>query len=81
MNMLTYFVSLTDNIVRMTHHISIIHEEIGERLYNVSMKHKDIVNKILTTINPEAMHTVIQSMSGLNFTEVNYFDTNNIHTN
>lgn len=69
-NVLTYIVSMTENIIRITHHVAIIHEEIGERLYNVSFKHQKVVTEILTMMNPETYRTLIRSLSRLNFTEV-----------
>ncbi|XP_043289977.1 uncharacterized protein ldd isoform X2 [Venturia canescens] len=69
MNVLTYVVSMSENVIRIIHHVAIIHEEIAERLYNVSLNNRATVNNILTTVNPEAFRTIVQSISRLDFTE------------
>ncbi|KAK0086066.1 hypothetical protein PV325_003922 [Microctonus aethiopoides] len=69
MNTLTYLVSMVENVVLMTHHVAIIHEEIPERMYNISKKHEQVIKKILIDIDPEAFRMIIESFSRLDFVE------------
>ncbi|KAL0111880.1 hypothetical protein PUN28_013230 [Cardiocondyla obscurior] len=68
-NSLTYLVSVTDNIVQMTHHIAIIHEEGLRKLYDISKKHQSLVQKIMTNLKPAVYKTIIHSFSRLDFVE------------
>ncbi|XP_024889665.1 ATP-binding cassette sub-family A member 13 isoform X1 [Temnothorax curvispinosus] len=68
-NSVTYIVSLMDNIVQMIHHVAIIHEETLRRLYEISKRHQNLVQKILTNFQPTVYKTVIRSFSRLDFVE------------
>lgn len=59
------------SIVRMVHHAVVIHEDLPYRLYNISMNHKETVEKFLTDIDPNVYRTLVRSFSRLNFVEVN----------
>lgn len=56
----------------MTHHIAILHEETLTRLYEVSKKHQNSVQKIVTNLQPVVYKTIIRSFSRLDFVEVCY---------
>ncbi|XP_011684588.1 PREDICTED: uncharacterized protein LOC105447955 isoform X2 [Wasmannia auropunctata] len=68
-NSITYVVSLMDNIVQMTHHVAILHEETLERLYDISKRHHNLIQKILTNLQPTAYRTIVRSFSQLDFVE------------
>ncbi|XP_076176197.1 lipid droplet defective isoform X2 [Ptiloglossa arizonensis] len=57
------------SIVRMVHHAVVIHEDLPYRLYNISMNHKETVEKFLTDIDPNVYRTLVRSFSRLNFVE------------
>ncbi|XP_011308769.1 uncharacterized protein ldd isoform X2 [Fopius arisanus] len=63
MNMMTYLNSMMENVVRMIHHVAIIHEELQQRIYNISKTHETVVNKILTELNPQFYRNLIQTFS------------------
>ncbi|KAF7403454.1 hypothetical protein HZH68_006248 [Vespula germanica] len=68
-NSLTYASSLIENIVRMTHHVAVIHLETERNIYEICKNHQELVQKILTNIDPTVYQTVIRSFSRLNFVE------------
>lgn len=72
-NSLTYASSLIENIVRMAHHVAVIHLETERNIYEICKNHEELVQKILTNIDPIVYQTVIRSFSRLNFVEVNSF--------
>jgi len=59
-----------DNIVQMTHHVAILHEETLNRLYEISKRHQNLVQKILINIQPTVYRTIMRSFSRLDFVEV-----------
>lgn len=69
---MTYIVSLIDNIVQMTHHVAILHNDTLRRLYEISKKHQHLVQKMLTNLHPEVYKTIIRSFSRLDFVEVRF---------
>lgn len=71
-NSITYIVSMVDNIVQMAHHVAVLHEDTLRKLYEVSRKHQDLVQKILTNLDPTVYRTIIRSFSRLDFLEVPY---------
>ncbi|CAK9819447.1 ATP-binding cassette sub-family A member 13 [Anthophora plagiata] len=66
---LSYVVSYMQSIVRMIHHAAIIHEEVQYRIHDVSINHKDTVEKLLTNVNPNFYRTFVKTFSRLNFVE------------
>ncbi|XP_019697173.1 ATP-binding cassette sub-family A member 13 isoform X1 [Harpegnathos saltator] len=68
-NSMTYIVSLMDNIVQMTHHVAVLHEDTLRRLYEVSRKHQDLVQQILTNLDSNVYRTIIRSFSRLDLLE------------
>ncbi|XP_028048892.2 uncharacterized protein LOC105837746 isoform X2 [Monomorium pharaonis] len=68
-NSATYLISLTDNIVQMTHHVAIVHEETLQRLYDITKRHQILVQKIVTNLQPAVYRTMIRSFSRLDFVE------------
>ncbi|XP_035722982.1 uncharacterized protein LOC118441973 isoform X2 [Vespa mandarinia] len=68
-NSLTYASSLIENIVRMTHHVAVIHSETERNIYEICKNHEELVQKILTNIDPIIYRTIIRSFSRLNFVE------------
>ncbi|XP_018348552.1 PREDICTED: uncharacterized protein LOC108752306 [Trachymyrmex septentrionalis] len=68
-NSVTYMISLMDNIVQMTHHVAILHEDTLRRLYEISKRHENLVQKILTNLQPTVYRTIIRSLSRLDFVE------------
>lgn len=65
-----------DNIVQMIHHVIILHEETLGRLYEICKKHQNLVQKMLTNLQPTVYRTILQSFSRLDFLEVCYiYDT------
>ncbi|XP_043481651.1 ATP-binding cassette sub-family A member 13 isoform X2 [Leptopilina heterotoma] len=66
---LSYLVSMFDNVVQMTHHVAIIHEELLIKLKNIVVNHQPLVEKILTTQEPDVYRTIINSFSRLDFVE------------
>ena len=70
--MISYLVSLTDNVVQMTHHIAILHEELLLRIIAVANNHEAIVKKILTTVEPDDYKTIVNSLSHLDVVEVSF---------
>ncbi|XP_011868082.1 PREDICTED: uncharacterized protein LOC105562133 isoform X2 [Vollenhovia emeryi] len=68
-NAVTYIISLMDNIVQMTHHVTVTHEETLRRLYEISIKHQNFVQKILTNLQPTVYRTIVRSFSRLDFVE------------
>ncbi|XP_063992095.1 ATP-binding cassette sub-family A member 13-like isoform X2 [Diachasmimorpha longicaudata] len=69
MNMMTYLNSMMENIVRMVHHVAIIHEELQERLFRISKSHETLVNTILAELSPELFRNVVAGFSHLQQTE------------
>jgi len=67
---MSYIVSLIDNIVQMTHHVAILHNDTLKRLYEISIKHQHLIQKILTNLHPKVYKTIIRSFSRLDFVEV-----------
>lgn len=65
-------ISLIDNIVQMTHHVAILHEDTLRRLYEISEKHENLVQKILTNLQPTVYRTIIRALSRLDLVEVCY---------
>lgn len=63
---------MTDNIVQMTYHVAILHEETLRRFYEISKKHQNLVQKILTTLQPAVYKSFVQSFSRLDLIEVCY---------
>ncbi|KAG5315958.1 ABCAD protein, partial [Acromyrmex insinuator] len=68
-NSVTYMISLMDNIVQMTHHVAILHEDTLRRLYEISKRHENLVQKILTNLQPIVYRTIIRSLSRLDLVE------------
>ncbi|XP_020291877.1 uncharacterized protein LOC109858741 isoform X2 [Pseudomyrmex gracilis] len=68
-NSMTYIVSLIDNIVQMTHHVTILHEDTLTRLYEISKHHQSLVQKMLIHLPPNVYTTIIRSLSRLDFVE------------
>nr|XP_012136751.1 PREDICTED: uncharacterized protein LOC100878441 isoform X3 [Megachile rotundata] len=66
---LSYILSFTQAIVKMIHHAAIIHEDVPYRIYNISLNHKDTVEKLLTNVDPNVYRTFMRSFSNLNFVE------------
>jgi hypothetical protein len=56
----------------MSHHVTILHEDSMRRLYEISKKHQDLVQRILTTLQPTVFRTFIRSFSRLDLVEVCY---------
>lgn len=69
-NSVTYFVSLTDNIVQMSHHVAVLHEDTLRRLYEISKKHQNLVQKMLINLQPTVYKKIIHSFSRLDLVEV-----------
>lgn len=69
-NSVTYFVSLIDNIVQMSHHVAILHEDTLGRLYEISKKHQNLVQKMLINLQPTVYKRIIHSFSRLDLVEV-----------
>ncbi|KAH0550173.1 hypothetical protein KQX54_017854 [Cotesia glomerata] len=69
MTTLTYLVSITESIVRMVHHVAIIHEELDERIYNVSKQHENTVKEMFSEIEPDIFRTIVKSFSRLDLAE------------
>lgn len=57
----------------MTHHVAVIHLETERNIYEICKNHQELVQNILTNIDPTVYQTVIRSFSRLNFVEVNSF--------
>lgn len=70
MNSVTYLVSLTDNIVQMSHHVAILYEDTLRRLYEISKKHQNLIQKMLINLQPAVYKRIIHSFSRLDFVEV-----------
>ncbi|XP_032690190.1 uncharacterized protein LOC116853290 isoform X2 [Odontomachus brunneus] len=68
-NSMSYLVSLMDNIVQMTHHVAVLHRDTLRKLYEVSKKHQDLVQKILTNVDPDVYRAIIHSFSRLDLLE------------
>ncbi|XP_015191826.1 PREDICTED: uncharacterized protein LOC107074670 isoform X2 [Polistes dominula] len=68
-NTLTYASSLIENIVRMTHHVAVIHLETVKNIYDICQNHQELVEKILTNIDPMVYQNMLQSFSRLDFLE------------
>ncbi|XP_028982053.1 uncharacterized protein LOC107039836 isoform X2 [Diachasma alloeum] len=68
-NTMTYLNSMMESVVRMVHHVAIIHEELQERMFRISKSHESLVNRILTEVNPEVYRNLIQTFSHLWQTE------------
>ncbi|XP_050450054.1 uncharacterized protein LOC126850786 isoform X1 [Cataglyphis hispanica] len=68
-NSVTYFVSLIDNIVQMSHHVAILYEDILRRLYEISKKHQNLVQKMLINLQPVVYQRIIHSFSRLDLVE------------
>ena len=54
----------------MTHHVAILHEDTLKRLYEISNRHENLVQKILTNLQPTVYRTIIRSLSRLDLVEV-----------
>lgn len=63
---------MIDNVVQMTHHVAIIHEELLIKFKNIVVNHQSFVEKIFTTIEPNVYRTIINSFSRLDFVEVSF---------
>ncbi|XP_024944655.1 uncharacterized protein LOC107271675 isoform X2 [Cephus cinctus] len=63
LNLATYFVSLTEKIVRTVEHVATLYSETPSKLYKVSLKHKDLVKRILGSLKPTSFETVVRSFS------------------
>lgn len=68
-NSVTYLVSLTDNIVQMSHHVAILYEDTLRRLYEISKKHQNLIQKMLINLQPAVYKRIIHSFSRLDFVE------------
>lgn len=68
--MVSYLVSLTDNVVQMTHHVAIIHEELLIKINNVTRNHETLVQNILKNVEPNAYRAAVNTFSRLDFIEV-----------
>ncbi|XP_017788277.1 PREDICTED: uncharacterized protein LOC108570860 [Habropoda laboriosa] len=66
---LSYVVSFMQSIVNMVHHAAIIHEEVQYRIHDISINHKDTVQKLLTNVDPNFYRTFVRSFSRLSFVE------------
>lgn len=62
--------SLIDNIVQMSHHVAILHEDTLRRLYEISKKHQNLVQKMLINLEPIVYKRIIHSFSRLDLVEV-----------
>lgn len=62
--------SLIDNIVQMSHHVAILHEDTLRRLYEISKKHQNLVQKMLINLQPAVYKRIIHSFSRLDLVEV-----------
>lgn len=69
---LSYLVSIMNNVVQMTHHVAIIHEELLIRFRNIVVNHQPLVEKILATVEPDVYRTIVNSFSRLDFVEVSF---------
>ena len=67
---LSYIVSFVRVIVRMLHHAAVIHEDVQHRVYDISINHKDTVEKLLANLDPTVYRALVKSFSDLNFVEV-----------
>lgn len=67
---MSYSVSFTTNVVRMVYQIAYIHEEGLRHLYEVCIKHKDLVQALITEGHPDILRAVMQAFSRLTFVEV-----------
>ncbi|XP_014612694.1 PREDICTED: uncharacterized protein LOC106791527 isoform X1 [Polistes canadensis] len=68
-NTLTYASSLIENIVRMTHHVAVIHLETVKNIYDICKNYQELVGKILTNVDPVVYQNMLQSLSRLDFLE------------
>ncbi|XP_076641439.1 lipid droplet defective [Halictus rubicundus] len=66
---LSYAFAFTQSVVRTVHHTAIIHEDLENRLYHVSLKNKDVVQQLLTSVDTSVYRTVVRSFSRLDFVE------------
>ncbi|XP_076284763.1 lipid droplet defective isoform X2 [Lasioglossum baleicum] len=66
---LSYAFAFTQSVVRTVHHAAIIHEDLENRLYHVSLANKDVVQQLLTNVDPSAYRTAVRSFSRLDFVE------------
>ncbi|KAK9294638.1 hypothetical protein QLX08_010802 [Tetragonisca angustula] len=66
---LSYVISFMRIIVRMLHHAAVIHEDVQYRVYDISINHKETVEKLLTSLEPNAYRALVKSFSNLNFVE------------
>ncbi|XP_033187616.2 lipid droplet defective isoform X1 [Bombus vancouverensis nearcticus] len=66
---LSYILSFMQTIVRMLHHAAIIHEDVQYRIYDISINHKDTVQKLLTNVDPNFYRKLVKSFSRLDFVE------------
>lgn len=78
---MTYIISIVNNIVQMTYHIAILYEDTLRRLYEISYKHQDLVQKVLTNLQPVTYRTIIRSFSSMEFLEVDTFYLSSIFQN
>ena len=70
LNIISYLVSMTDNVVQMTHHVVIIHEELLIKINSVARNHEAVVQNILMNVESDAYRAVVNSFSRLDFIEV-----------
>ncbi|XP_026675626.1 uncharacterized protein LOC108632621 isoform X2 [Ceratina calcarata] len=75
---MSYLFSYTRLMTKTLYHFGIIHDEAQQRIYNVSINHKDTVQKLLTNVHPNFYRTLIKSFSNLNFVEKFVQETENI---
>lgn len=66
---LSYILAGMQMTVRLLRHIAVIHEDVEYRIYNISINHKDTVQKLLTNVDPNFYRTLVKSFSKLNFVE------------
>ncbi|XP_066598930.1 uncharacterized protein ldd isoform X2 [Prorops nasuta] len=68
-NSITYVVSLINNIVKITHHVAVVHENTLSNIFQVTKRHEALVKKMLINFTPVTYRAVIQSFSKLDFLE------------
>ncbi|KAK2584735.1 hypothetical protein KPH14_007066 [Odynerus spinipes] len=68
-NTLTYINSIMENIVRVTYHVTLLYMETERNIYDICKNHQELIEKILTSIDPIVYRTIIRSFSRLDFLE------------
>ncbi|OAD61200.1 ATP-binding cassette sub-family A member 13 [Eufriesea mexicana] len=56
--MLSYILAGMQITARLLHHVAVIHEDVQYRIYNISINHKDTVQKLLTNVDPNFYRTL-----------------------